>query len=140
MDREERVTRMDTKTRRSPCYFYNTGGCFHANGTVKESQECKYLHVKVDCPMEKPEHLRPPCRFYHLRGFCIKEDCMFGHSDITEKKWKYYFGTAPWPGMVGKAIIVAVKPQYKTGPRGPRRGIPIDPGPRLGIVMDIDDL
>nr|QBK87393.1 MAG: hypothetical protein LCMAC201_03030 [Marseillevirus LCMAC201] len=82
-----------------PCYFYNTGGCYHSDGTVKSAAECKYIHVKVTEPLEKPQHLKPPCKYYHLRGHCQNVYCVFGHSELSVERWKKYFFTHNYPGL-----------------------------------------
>ena len=81
-----------------PCYFFNTGGCYHSDGRVKTEQECKYLHVKVKEPLEKPQHLKPPCKYYHLRGHCKNICCVFGHSELTPERWYKYFPSHIHPG------------------------------------------
>lgn len=81
-----------------PCYFFNTGGCYHNDGRVKTGDECKYLHVKVQEPLEKPQHLKPPCKYYHLRGHCKNPYCIFGHSELTADRWKIFFPTHNYPG------------------------------------------
>ena len=81
-----------------PCYFFNTGGCYHSDGSVKSEADCKYLHVTVKEPLEKPQHLKPPCKYYHLRGHCKNAYCVFGHSEISADRWEKYFPTHPYPG------------------------------------------
>ncbi|KKL66009.1 hypothetical protein LCGC14_2149270 [marine sediment metagenome] len=82
-----------------PCYFYNTGGCYHSDGAVKSEAKCKYLHVKVNEPLEKPQHLKAPCKYYHLRGHCKNSYCVFGHSELSAERWEKYFPTHNYPGM-----------------------------------------
>lgn len=81
-----------------PCFFYNTGGCYHDNGKEKTAIECKYLHVHVTEPLEKPQHLKPPCKFYHLRGSCTNPYCVFGHSELSKDRWHKYFPGHQYPG------------------------------------------
>jgi hypothetical protein len=81
------------------CYFYNTGGCYHNDGRIKTAEECKYLHVSVSKPLEKPQHLKPPCKYYHLRGHCKDTFCVFGHSELSEERWHKYFSTHQYPGI-----------------------------------------
>lgn len=82
-----------------PCYFYNTGGCYKADGTLKSADECLYLHVRVDEPMKKPQHLKPPCKYFHLRKHCNNPYCMFGHTDLPKDRWLKYFPTHAYPGL-----------------------------------------
>jgi len=81
-----------------PCYFYNTGGCYNSDGSPKSEQDCKYLHVKVIEPLEKPQHLKPPCKYYHLRKICNNSCCVFGHSELSYDRWTQYFPTHEYPG------------------------------------------
>lgn len=81
-----------------PCFFYNTGGCFHKNGFPKKDNECKYMHVKVDYPMEKGQHLRAPCKYFHLGRMCKNPSCMFGHTELSYEKWNWYFPNHFYPG------------------------------------------
>lgn len=80
-----------------PCYFYNTGGCYHHDGSEKTAKECLYEHVLLDFPMERPQHLRRPCRYYHLGGYCRDPFCSFGHNELLPDKWARYFGQE-YPG------------------------------------------
>jgi hypothetical protein len=95
-----------------PCFFFNTGGCFHYNGSIKKPSECPFDHIKVDHPLEKPQQYRPPCKYYHLRGFCSNSECIFGHVEIASYKWNRYFnidypgyGYTQNCGWVGKSPI-----------------------------------
>lgn len=81
-----------------PCYFYNTGGCYNNDGSPKTADQCKYLHIKVDEPLEKPQHLKPPCKFYHLRRYCRNVWCIFGHAELSKERWEKYFPQHPYPG------------------------------------------
>lgn len=81
-----------------PCYFYNTGGCYNSQGKLKSDGECKYLHVKVQEPLEKPQHLKAPCKFFHLRGCCKNPYCVFGHVELSKQRWEKYFSSKPYPG------------------------------------------
>ena len=80
------------------CYFYNTGGCYNSDGTVKSQGQCQYRHIKFNGPMEKPQHLKPPCKYYHIRKYCKDPYCVFGHSELTHERWPRYFPTHPYPG------------------------------------------
>jgi len=82
-----------------PCYFYNTGGCYNIDGTEKKEEDCKYLHIKIIEPLEKPQHLKAPCKYYHLRGYCSNRYCIFGHSELSEDRWKKYFPSKNYPGV-----------------------------------------
>ncbi len=82
-----------------PCYFYNTGGCYHSDGTVKTGEQCKYLHVKINEPLEKPQHLKPPCKFYHLRAHCKNLYCVFGHCELSTSRWTRFFPAHRYPGF-----------------------------------------
>jgi hypothetical protein len=81
-----------------PCYFYNTGGCFNPNGSLKSNNDCKYLHIKVNEPLEKPQHLKAPCKYYHLRGYCKNPYCAFGHIELSKHRWQKYFNNKIFPG------------------------------------------
>ncbi len=81
-----------------PCYFFNTGGCYHSDGRIKTEQECKYLHVGINEPLEKPQHLKPACKYYHLRGHCKNPYCVFGHSELSSERWNKFFPTHIYPG------------------------------------------
>jgi len=82
-----------------PCYFYNTGGCYNDNGTPKSESDCKYLHCKINEPLEKPQHLKPPCKYYHLRKICTNNYCVFGHCELSYERWLQYFPTHEYPGQ-----------------------------------------
>ena len=81
-----------------PCFFYNTGGCYNKDGSVKTQDQCKYQHILVDYPMEKGQHLKAPCKYYHLRGFCKNPYCLFGHLELSNEKWGWYFPQHAYPG------------------------------------------
>lgn len=83
--------------KQEPCYFYNTGGCYHKDGREKTQKECQYLHIKLDSPMERPQHLKTPCRYYHLSGHCKNPYCRFGHSELPRYRW-YRFFDSPYLG------------------------------------------
>lgn len=85
-------------TKNIPCYFYNTGGCYHKDGSEKLQSECPFLHIKIDSPMEKPQRLKPPCKYYHLRGWCKNPDCIFGHVELTAQRWNQFFTNKSYPG------------------------------------------
>ena len=76
-----------------PCYFYNTGGCYWGD-------KCKFNHIAIEKPMERPQSLRYPCMFYHLKGSCNNIYCIHGHSELSEKKWKKYFPQFQYPGVL----------------------------------------
>lgn len=78
-----------------PCFFFNTGGCFNKDGTVKTN--CKYKHVIVDYPIERPQHTKPPCKYFHLHKHCKNESCTFGHVELNQYNWEKYFARK-WPG------------------------------------------
>jgi len=82
-----------------PCWFYNTGGCYDDYGNPKNQEHCKYLHIKLDHPMEKPQHLKIPCRYYHLYKKCLNACCTYGHCELSEQKWEKYFPTNKYPGQ-----------------------------------------
>lgn len=81
-----------------PCYFYNTGGCYNDDGTPKSEDQCRYLHYKVNEPLEKPQHLKPPCKYYHLRRHCNNSYCVFGHAELSLDRWQKYFPNHEYPG------------------------------------------
>ena len=91
---------------KKPCYFFNHGGCKHADG------ECKFAHVHVSADdkakMEKPQRGGSPTRsprrapegnaqrpaennkmhcFKFLKGTCTNGDsCVFAHIDAATVK------------------------------------------------------
>ncbi len=81
-----------------PCFFYNTGGCYNPDGSPKSEAECKYLHTQINKPVEKGQHLRAPCKYYHLRGECKNKLCLFGHIELSYQKWTWYFPNHFYPG------------------------------------------
>jgi len=81
-----------------PCFFHNTGGCYFSDGTPKSSKDCNFLHISVDYPVEKPQHLKIPCIYYHLQKNCTNEYCKYGHSELSENRWKRTF-ESEYPGQ-----------------------------------------
>jgi len=81
-----------------PCFFHNTGGCYFSDGTPKSSKDCNFLHISVDYPVEKPQHLKIPCIYYHLQKNCTNEYCKYGHSELSENRWKRTFD-CEYPGQ-----------------------------------------
>ena len=82
-----------------PCYFYNTGGCYDAKGVPKPAAKCKFAHIKVRGVMSKPQHLKPPCKYYHLNKKCTNSYCIYGHTELTRHRWRQFFREKyPGPG------------------------------------------
>lgn len=87
-----------------PCYFYNTGGCFNKDGSIKDDCDCKYNHIYIDKPLDKPQHLRPPCKFYHLNKKCYNIYCSFGHIPLLLHKWYKSYPNIPYPERYNEHI------------------------------------
>lgn len=66
-----------------PCFFHNMGGC--------ERDDCKYLHIRVDRIIEKPQDIKTPCKYYHLNGICKNVGCRYGHVQLAKYRWNNYF-------------------------------------------------
>ena len=81
-----------------PCWFYNNGGCYHKNGTIKDSSECKYLHVFSNS-VKRPPHLSSskPCDKFNLEGDCKWNDqCKYSHRNLNEEEWNKYYPSVPY--------------------------------------------
>lgn len=81
-----------------PCFFYNTGGCFNSDGTPKHESKCKYSHIHVDEPLERPQDLLKPCNYYHLTGYCVNAYCQYGHVELSKHKWHKFYPDIPYIG------------------------------------------
>lgn len=81
-----------------PCFFFNTGGCFFSNGQVRPESHCKYRHIHVSSPIQKPQFYKFPCKYFHLSRQCKKFNCNFGHIELSPARWLKYFPDNKYPG------------------------------------------
>lgn len=80
-----------------PCWFFNTGGCRHKDGTEKGAHECKYLHI-ISSSVKRPPHLnnRKPCDKFNLEGICYwNNNCKYSHRNLTAEEWSKYYPGIP---------------------------------------------
>lgn len=105
-----------------PCFFYNMGGCYHPDGRPKSAKDCNFLHIETDYPIEKPQHLKIPCVYYHLQKNCTNDYCKYGHCELSENRWKRAFGDdfpgehysldCTWSRNVDEKILKQKKEEY----------------------------
>lgn len=101
------VNKMNNYKINKPCYFYNTGGCYWSD------TQCKFMHVLIDKPMEKPQDLKRPCIFYHLKKSCNNIYCNYGHVELSQKKWIRHFPGYQYPGILYSINCYWIKDNYK---------------------------
>lgn len=83
---------------KSPCWYFNTGGCRNKDGTPKSEENCKYLHV-YSPHIQRPHHIAPnkPCDKYNLEGYCKWGDyCKYLHKSLTQEEWETFYPNIPY--------------------------------------------
>lgn len=81
-----------------PCWFYNNGGCRHNDGSIKKSDDCKYLHIYSE-NVKRPPHLsiRKPCDKYNLEGECRwYNNCKYSHRNLSTEEWSKFYPGIPY--------------------------------------------
>lgn len=81
-----------------PCWFFNNGGCRHKDGSEKNANECKYLHIYSE-NVKRPPHLstKKPCDKFNLEGECNWGDnCKYSHRTLTTDEWEKYYPEVPF--------------------------------------------
>ena len=87
----------DTKINQ-PCWFFNNGGCRNKDGSTKDANDCKYLHVYSD-DVNRPPHLntKKPCDKYNLEGECPWfEGCKYSHRNLSPDEWSLHYPGIPY--------------------------------------------
>ena len=90
--------RSNSEKIKSPCWYYNTGGCRNKDGTSKNEEDCKYLHV-YSPHIQRPQHISPnkPCDKYNLEGYCKwGEYCKYLHKNLSQDEWETYYPGIPY--------------------------------------------
>jgi len=100
-----------------PCWFFNNGGCRNRDGSLKNSSECKYLHVYAP-NAKRPPHLyiKKPCDKFNINGDCRWQDnCKYSHRNLTHEEWEHFY-----PNIQYKSVVTPPQiPQIYTPPPAP---------------------
>jgi len=83
---------------KSPCWYYNTGGCKNKDGSNKKEEDCKYLHV-YSPHIQKPQHITQtkPCDKFNLEGHCKWGDyCKYLHKNLSQEEWDTFYPGIPY--------------------------------------------
>jgi len=84
---------------KSPCWYYNTGGCKNKDGSNKKEEDCKYLHVYSPHTLQRPQHITQtkPCDKFNLEGHCKWGDyCKYLHKNLSQEEWDTFYPGIPY--------------------------------------------